>query len=104
MHTYERIAEQYKLEYLERFSRELKEIQKAKEIDLAKIPDNWIASMALRIADDYKRFYYEDTIWKLKKRLENAQERLNRVKNSNEMIVGRRNADRILKILKRDKL
>ena len=104
MHTYERIAEQYKLEYLERFSRELKAAQSSKEIDLAKIPDKWIAGMALRISDDYKRFYYEDTMWKLKKSLENAQERLEKVKNSNEMIVGRRNADRILKILKKDKL
>ena len=104
MHTYERIAEQYKLEYLKRFSSELREAQQAKEIDLAKIPDNWIASMALRISDDYKRFYYEDTIWKLKRRFENAQERLEMVKTSNEMLVGRKNADRILKILKRDRL
>lgn len=104
MHTYERIADQYKLEFLERFSRELKEAQESNEIDIAKIPDNWISGMALRIMDDYKRFYYDDTIWKLRKNLESAQERLNKVINSNEMIAGRRNADRILKILNKDRL
>ena len=68
------------------------------------MPDNWISGMALRIMDDYKRFYYDDTIWKLRKNLESAQERLNKVINSNEMIAGRRNADRILKILNKDRL
>ena len=104
MHTYERIADEYKLDFLKRFSDELKEVQDSDGIELAKIPDGWISSMALRIADDYKRFYYEDTIWKLKRLLEDAQSRLERVKTSNEMVTGRRNADKILKFLKRDRL
>ena len=104
MHTYERIADEYKLEFLERFSNELKEAQESGEINFAKMEDKWISGMALRIADDYKRFYYDDTMWKLKKSLENAQERLGRVKNSNEMIKGRKLADRILRILKKDRL
>ncbi len=96
MHTYERIADQYKLEFLERFSAELKEAQASKEIDFTKIPDSWIMSMTLRIADDYKRFYYDDTIWKLKKSLENAKERLKKVKDSAELQKGRKYADHLL--------
>ncbi len=104
MHTYDRIADQYKLDFLKRFSEELNSTQESGEIDLTKISDSRISSMALRIADDYKRFYYEDSIWKLKRALENAQERLEMVKMSNEMVAGRRNADKILRLLKKDKL
>lgn len=101
IHTYERISEEYRLNYLKRFSEELNMMQNSKEIDISKISDEWISNMALRIMDDYTRFYYDDTIWRLKKQLENARERLNKVIQSNEMIVGRRNADRILKLLGR---
>lgn len=104
MHTYERISDEYKLEFLARFADELKDMQSSGDIDLAKIPDSWISSMALRITDDYKRFYYEDTIWELKKNLENAQGRLERLKTSHEMVIGRKYADKILKILNKERL
>lgn len=103
-HTYERIADEYKLDFLKRFSQELNEAQDSGEFELAKIPDKWLSSMVLRVADDYERFYYEDTTWKLRQALNDAQNRLEKVKTSNEMIVGRRNADKILKLLKRDRL
>lgn len=104
MHTYERIADEYKLEFLERFSQELKETQNNKEINFAKMEDGWISSMSLRIMDDYKRFYYEDTLWKMQKKLENAQERLDRLRNSREIKVGRKYADKILKFLGKERL
>lgn len=101
MHTYERIADEYRLMFLERFAKELKEIQRSKEIDIAKYPDAWICGMSLRIMDDYRRFYYEDKIYRLKELLENAKQRLDKVYHSNEYIVGRKRADRILKFLGR---
>lgn len=99
MHTYNRISEEYKLQFLERFSTELKETQKSGELDIGKIPDKWINEMSLRIMDDYKLFYYEDMKYRLTNKLNNAQMRLNTLKNSNEMIQGRKKADKILKLL-----
>ncbi len=99
MHTYGRIAEEYKLPFLERFSKELHETQESGEINLAKLDDEWLRNMSARIMDDYELFYYEDTIYRLEQELRNAQDRLGRLRSSNEMMVGRTNADKLRKLL-----
>ncbi len=99
MHTYSRIAEEYKLLFLKKFSEELKQTQKSGEINIEKIPDKWLNEMAVRIMDDYKLFYYEDTIYRLEMQLKNAHERLDMLNNSNEFVKGRATADKIRKFL-----
>ena len=99
MHTYDRIAEEYKLPFLERFAKELKETQESGEINFSKLKDEWLQKMAARIMDDYQMFYYEDTIYRLEQELNDAKNRLERLKTSNEMKVGRTTADKIRKKL-----
>lgn len=95
MHTYARISEEYKLPFLERFAQELNQMEEKKEINLAKIPDRWVASMCSRIVDDYKIFYYEDTIFRLNKKLDDARERFERLENSIELKKGRKYANKV---------
>ena len=95
----DRIAEEYKLPFLERFAKELKETQESGEINFSKLKDEWLQKMAARIMDDYQMFYYEDTIYRLEQELNDAKNRLERLKTSNEMKVGRTTADKIRKKL-----
>ena len=88
LYNYGRIADEYKLPFLERFSQELKE-DISRGIDLVKLNNRWIADMALRIMDDYKTFYYEDTIYRLKSEREQVNNRLNSLRNSAELQTGR---------------
>ena len=85
MHTYARIAEEYRIPFLQRFSEELKKMQKEKILNFYSFPDGWIASMCLRIMDDYECFYFEDTLYRLESDLANARERLSRLYASREM-------------------
>ena len=101
MHNYERIADEFKLQYLERFSKELKESEDNKEINFAKLNDEWIASVAMRIMDDYQLFYYEDQVWRVENKVNETYQRLEKLRNSKEMVEGREKADKILRILKK---
>lgn len=101
MHTYQRIADEYKLAFLERFASEFRQSIESKELKLQDLSDNWIKMMCLRIVDNYKLFYYEDSIYSLEQQLNNATERLNRVRNSAEMLKGRKYVAKIKKILGR---
>lgn len=100
MHNYERIADEFKLLYLKRFSEELNESERIKEINLAELHDEWIASVAMRIMDDYQLFYYEDQIWRMENKVGETYARLEKLRNCNEMVLGREKADKILSILK----
>ncbi|MDE7215984.1 MAG: glycosyltransferase, partial [Clostridia bacterium] len=101
MHTYQRIAEEYKLTFLERFASEFRQSIESNELKLEKLKDNWVKMMCMRIVDNYKLFYYEDSIYSMEQRLNDATERLNRVRNSKEMIKGRKYTSKIKKILGR---
>ncbi len=98
LYNYGRIADEYKLPFLERFSQELKE-DISRGIDLVKLNNRWIADMALRIMDDYKAFYYEDTIYRLKSEREQVNNRLNSLRNSAELQTGRKITGYIKRIL-----
>ena len=101
MYTYNRIAPEFKLPYLKRFSEELQYAQANKIVDLYHYPDNYVASMCLRIMDDYKCFYLQDSIYRYETRIADAKERLAKLRASNELRVGRRLADKILGFLGR---
>ena len=101
MHTYERIAEEYKLDFLMQFSKELHESYESGRFNIFDIPDEWMRGIIARIYDDYRQFYYEDTIWKLERKLDDANCRLSKVRNSRELVIGRKYADRILHLLRR---
>ena len=102
MHNYERIADEFKLSFLERFSQELKECEEKKEINFADLNDDWIVSIAMRIIDDYKLFYYEDQSWRVQKQVNDTYARLEKLRNCKEMVEGREKADKLLKLLKRN--
>ena len=97
MHTYARISDEYKLPFLQRFSEELKKIQKEKVLNIYTFPDEWIAKMCLRIMDDYECFYLEDTLYRLDTELKEAKDRLSKLYASREM----KNGGRIRRIVKR---
>ena len=100
MYTYERIAEEYRLEFLKRFSEEFNQLQSSQIINIYNLQNQWVISMLVRIMDNYQLFYYDDTIYRANARLENAQMRLSVLKNSNEMIVGRKIAGIYRKIMR----
>ncbi len=100
MHTYSRIADEYKLSFLERFSKELYETKTSGEINIGKLNDKWLNDMSSRIMDDYKLFYYEDTTYRLEQELINAQNRLNILSNSREFVKGKSITDKIKKLIK----
>ena len=58
MHTYARISEKYKLDFMKRFSEELNEEFDSKEFSFNMIDDEWVKTMCCRIMDDYSAFYY----------------------------------------------
>ncbi len=101
MYTYERIAEEYKLEFLKRFSEEFNELQASQVVNIYKLPNQWVTQMLGRIMDNYQLFYYDDTIFRLSGQLENAQMRLGKLKKSNEMLVGGKIAGVFRKIMHR---
>lgn len=100
MYTYERISDEYKLEFLKRFSEEFNALQQSKIVNIYNIQNPWIIAMLGRIMDNYKLFYYEDAVFRMNAKLENAQGRLKKLEESNEISKGRRYIKRIKKLLR----
>ena len=63
-YTYKRVANEHKLAFLERFSKEFSESFEKEEFDKDFLPKSEM-SLLERIMEDYKKFYYEDTVWSL---------------------------------------
>ncbi len=100
MHTYARIAEKYKLDFMKRFSEELNEEFNSKEFSFNLIDDEWVKTMCCRIMDDYSAFYYEDAMYRLSGKLANAEERLGKLRNSEELKKGRKVTTALGKFIK----
>lgn len=98
---YDNLVEQQKLAFLKILSLELSDDIAIKNIDIANFPNEWISDTALRIVDNYEMFYYEDTIYKLNKKLDDANHRLSIVKTSKENILGRKIANFIKRKINR---
>ena len=62
LYTYNRLAPEFKLQFLERFSAEFKESLFNEELDTSDLDSN-TCELLFRIIDDYNYFYYSDTIY-----------------------------------------
>lgn len=100
-HTYERVADEYKLEFLKRFSEEFNEMQESKVVDVYNLSNPWVSEMVGRIMDNYKLFHYEDTLYRMNAKLESAQRRLQTLEQSKEMEKGRKIASLFHKFTRR---
>lgn len=74
-YTYGRIAREHKIAFLERFAKEYNEAYAKGEFDSSLLPPA-VMSILWRIMADYKKFFYDDEIWKLnQKHVELADEK-----------------------------
>lgn len=64
MTTYERVANENKLLFLERFAQDLKRMIEENQFNLIELKDEWLGNMVQRIVDDYELFFYEDMKYK----------------------------------------
>lgn len=64
MYTYNRINDEFKIKFLERFSEEFRNPLTENKIT-EDVAGAYVMNMLRRIVDDPVRFYYEDTIWVL---------------------------------------
>ncbi len=88
MTTYERVCNENKLLFLERFSADMNKLIKENNFKLSLLNDQWIESMIQRICDDYTLFFYEDMTWRYNKRKEEAEKKLAALRNSEELKKG----------------
>ena len=82
-YTYERVAQEHKLVFLERFSKEFKESIENGEFDKYLLPPQQVGILD-RIVGDYKRFYYDDTIWRLNQKYTEYVNEINFIKTELE--------------------
>lgn len=61
-YTYKRIADEYKMSFLERFSKEFKQSLEAGEFDDTLMAGSEMSKLR-RIMEDPKQFYYDDMLW-----------------------------------------
>lgn len=85
MTTYERVSDENKLLFLERFSGDMNYLIKENNFKLSSLNDRWIESMLRRICDDYKLFFYEDMTYRYNNLRDQAEKRLNALRNSEEI-------------------
>ena len=90
MTTYERVSDENKLVFLERFSADLKALVNDNNFKLNLLEDEWMESMIKRICDDYNLFFYEDMTYRYLKRRELVVEKLNVLRQSDELKKGLR--------------
>lgn len=98
-HSYERIDEKYKKEFLLREQQEYKEDLKELGSKKEKL-DPWILGEMNRIVDSPDIYYYESEIYSLKKRYETVHNDLIRLRGSKEWINGIKLRDK-LELLKK---
>ena len=75
MYTYNRIAEEYKIDFLKRFADDFRDIALTGKLEET-ISDRNICRIIHRIVKDPVQFYYDDTIWVLQHRIYEIQIRL----------------------------
>lgn len=85
MTTYERVNNENKLLFLERFSFDLNRLIKEYNFNLSCLNEPWLESMIWRICDDYRLFFYEDMSFRYEKEIEEAERRLHVLRQSEEL-------------------
>lgn len=88
MTTYERVSNENKLLFLERFSEDLNKLIKENNFKISLLKDPWIESMIQRICDDYRLFFYEDMTWRYSQKREDMEKKLNALRASEELKKG----------------
>ena len=87
MNSYDRIADEYKLEFLETISREFDDDLKDPLLKREKI-DPWVFQQINRIIDSPKLFYIENEIWTYREEYKQVHEKLMKIRNSKEFEKG----------------
>lgn len=85
--TYERIKEEYKIDFLKRAADDFKLYLSDKDVDLSKI-DGWILSMMFRTIDDPVNFYYDDNLYEYSHKNDMLREKIHKIRNSKEIQIG----------------
>lgn len=83
LHSYERIAQEFKIPFLQRISTEFENDLKLSYLDLEKL-DPWILETVNRIIDDPILYYQEDTLYNLRQKQKNIYEILSILRGSKE--------------------
>lgn len=81
MYTYGRIANEYKIPFLERFGEEFKEPIKNGQLTDKHLPKN-VLNMINRIISDPVQFYYSDTIWGIQHQTIDFELKLNNIRSN----------------------
>lgn len=68
LHSYHRIADEFRLEFLERVSKEFESDLKNPKIHVEML-DSWVLAQMNRIIDSPKLFYIEDGMYRQKKNM-----------------------------------
>lgn len=87
LHSYHRIADEYKVEFLRRAAEEFSRDLKEPDLDRSSIGP-WLYSIVNRIIDSPELFYIEDSQWTLKKEYEEVHAKLIAVRDSKEFQKG----------------
>lgn len=64
MYTYERVGDEYKIQFLKRFAEDFREASEKEQITTNLVDSN-IVQIINRIVIDPEMFYYEDMIWRI---------------------------------------
>lgn len=87
LHSYRRIAEEYKLEFLEHIAKEFEEDLKLPYLKLENL-DPWLLETVNRIIDSPKMYHIIDAQYNLHKEYEEVHTKLNELRNSKEFNKG----------------
>lgn len=83
LHSYKRIANEYKIEFLEHIATEFKADLKVSYLQIDKL-DPWIVDTVNRIIDSPEMYYFVDEEYCLRMEYDKVHEQLMKIRNSNE--------------------
>lgn len=89
MNSYNRISEEYKMEFLEKISKEFDNDIKNPKVNIGEL-DPWIFEQMSRIIDSPKLFYLEDGLYTYQKKYQQVHNDLMKIRNSKEFKTGLR--------------
>ncbi|MBQ8931779.1 MAG: glycosyltransferase [Ruminiclostridium sp.] len=87
LHSYKRIAEEFKVDFLKRIGEEFDRDMKLPYLKLEQL-DPWILETAIRIADDAELYHFEDSTYLLRSEYDKIHSALDRLKRSKELEKG----------------
>ena len=90
MTTYKRVKNENKLLFLERFSSDLKRLLNTPGFSLRMLNDAWMESIVERVIDNYTLFYYEDLMYSYQQKKDQAEQKLQALRESAELKKGLR--------------